>query len=805
MNHLDNFNPTKCPGAEKGTLIPKKSALLQLTLFLKIFFLCYVLLAGSMISAQASHFRYGNISWRQIGPDEVEFKVSMVFRRSYFSNPGLGATVTPDLTFFHGDGTSRAIQIVVTSVSVSEDWFYGEGTFTKKYPNMLGVYTAYFQSCCRIGSLRNNANANYQVETVVNLGTGNTSPVSTLPPIINLPQDVVNATFIIPAFDPNGDPLTFSTTPSAQMGSGSNPPGFSVDAATGIASFSTIGTSIGWLYNVSVTIYDNNGARIAVDFLIKIATASSPPIFVAPTPVSGTTFTVAAGQTMSFDVKAIDPDPSDIVTLQVVGLPPTALMAPLLPTSGPAGGRVVSSFSWTPPVHSVGTHIVNFIAEDNNGAQATSSVTIVVDPCNLSLDGTSSNVTCEGGADGSITLITTGGTAPFEYSIDNGASFQNSNVFENLTVGTYSAVAKDANACTATTSVAVIQHNDEPVINSLTVVPTGPINVASTVNASANVTDDNLTLAKWVWGDGGSDIEINPGAVINKSHKYLEAGLYQVQLIITDVCGLTATKNYEYVVVYDPNGGFVTGGGWINSPAGAYVADLTVAGRANFGIGAKYDNNAIVPKGQTQFQLHIGNFNFHSTSYDWLVMSGHKGHYKGSGTVNGTGDYGFLVSLVDGALDNSNPEDRFRIKIWNKVNGSVVYDNQGGADDAEATSAIANGSIVFHLPKGQKTVNLKQAGSPTESLNALSSFEAYPNPMVNSAIILFRLHESTTATLKVLDLQGKEIVRLFEGEVSKGAQYEVEFAPGNLRKGIYLTKLVTSSGKVYTKRLMIGL
>ncbi len=29
------------------------------------------------------------------------------------------------------------------------------------------------------------------------------------------------------------------------------------------------------------------------------------------------------------------------------------------------------------------------------------------------------------------------------------------------------------------------------------------------------------------------------------------------------------------VVIYDPDGGFVTGGGWINSPAGAYSADPT--------------------------------------------------------------------------------------------------------------------------------------------------------------------------------------------------------------------------------------
>jgi hypothetical protein len=44
-------------------------------------------------------------------------------------------------------------------------------------------------------------------------------------------------------------------------------------------------------------------------------------------------------------------------------------------------------------------------------------------------------------------------------------------------------------------------------------------------------------------------------------------------------------------VVYDPSGGFVTGGGWINSPAGAcklaWCTDETV-GRANFGFVSQY-------------------------------------------------------------------------------------------------------------------------------------------------------------------------------------------------------------------------
>ena len=46
-------------------------------------------------------------------------------------------------------------------------------------------------------------------------------------------------------------------------------------------------------------------------------------------------------------------------------------------------------------------------------------------------------------------------------------------------------------------------------------------------------------------------------------------GVYDVCLTVNDG-SLNSEPNCTIVVIYDPEGGFVTGGGWINSPAGAY-------------------------------------------------------------------------------------------------------------------------------------------------------------------------------------------------------------------------------------------
>jgi hypothetical protein len=54
------------------------------------------------------------------------------------------------------------------------------------------------------------------------------------------------------------------------------------------------------------------------------------------------------------------------------------------------------------------------------------------------------NLKCASISNGSITLTTTAGAAPFQYSIDGGTTFQPGNVFNGLAAGIYNAVVKSA-------------------------------------------------------------------------------------------------------------------------------------------------------------------------------------------------------------------------------------------------------------------------------------------------------------------------------------------------------------------------
>jgi len=56
-----------------------------------------------------------------------------------------------------------------------------------------------------------------------------------------------------------------------------------------------------------------------------------------------------------------------------------------------------------------------------------------------------------------------------------------------------------------------------------------------------------------------------------------------------------------------------------------------------------------------------------------------------------------MLTAIDGQINGGNGEDKFRIKIWDKAMGTVIYDNQiGDPDSADPATAISGGSIVIH-------------------------------------------------------------------------------------------------------------
>ncbi len=279
-------------------------------------------------------------------------------------------------------------------------------------------------------------------------------------------------------------------------------------------------------------------------------------------------------------------------------------------------------------------------------------------------------------------------------------------------VYTITVTALDDDGGSGTGDITVTVNNVPPVVGPLSVTATDPIPVGTRITVTAVFTDPGIldrhtVVIYWDWDTYNPNITTSPSTTLTltqgvrsftASYVYNQPGVYTLRAVVVDDDGGQGEALYQYVVVYDPNAGFVTGGGWIWSPKGACQLSwcMDAEGRANFGFVSKYQKGAKVPTGQTEFQFQAGNLNFHSSSYEWLVISGPKAQYKGTGTINGVPGYGFLLTAWDGQINGGGGVDKFRIKIWDQ-SGNVVYDNQmGDSDTADPTTAIGGGSIVIH-------------------------------------------------------------------------------------------------------------
>lgn len=162
--------------------------------------------------------------------------------------------------------------------------------------------------------------------------------------------------------------------------------------------------------------------------------------------------------------------------------------------------------------------------------------------------GFNSNIVDEncGNLDGEIELIPNGGTAPYTYSIDNGATSQGTGTFSNVAAGVYNVVITDDNGCESTGTVNV-NNIGGPSIDNLT--PTDP-----TCNGAC---DGVITVAasggtppysyQW-YDDAGNPIGIDDPTITG-----LCAGDYSVE--VTDAAGGSTVINTNTGFENGPGGG----------------------------------------------------------------------------------------------------------------------------------------------------------------------------------------------------------------------------------------------------------
>ncbi|MBS1645523.1 MAG: SprB repeat-containing protein, partial [Bacteroidetes bacterium] len=494
-----------------------------------------LLLLLSSLLAEATHFRYGYISWSRdrtySGPGyKIDFKVTESWRRGfpwngYYSgnvlNPGVGDSINfgGNFPFRFGDGASANIVLKITEIP-AVDVINGVFNVSHIYTT-TGSKLAYFEGAARFSTsagLMNNGDGSFRVETNVTIGNNNDAPVSTLPPIINMIAGISNATYQIPASDPDGDSIYFGLAPSSSFTQGgfsgnTQPPGLSV-SSTGLITFNTVGKLAGKLYNAVVRLTDAKGAYVHLDFLIKLTNNSAPPVWdYGTTPANNHVFNLTPGQNVTFTLKASDADSTDYLTIFGNGVPIGASNAPALPVVGAVDSAVQSTFSWTPTNSQLGQFITTFIAQDPQGVQTPTTVKFFV--CNVALGDSITNVSCFGGNNGAIDLTPTGGVGTLSYNWGGGITSQDRT---NLPAGTYTVTMSDSLSCSVTQTFVV----------------TEPASALTASSSNSTILCNGGTSIVTVSGSGGTSPYTGTGA-----QSPIPAGNYSYT--VTDANGCTAT------------------------------------------------------------------------------------------------------------------------------------------------------------------------------------------------------------------------------------------------------------------------
>ena len=559
----------------------------------------------------------------------------------------------------------------------------------------------------------------------------------------------------------------------------------------GLASVQHVYTTAG-TYTLALTVSDGDGGSDTESLTVVVVEPNQTPVIAS---LTGDTNGVA-GSSFAFTADATDPD-GDVLTY--------AWDFDGDGTDDQGGLEATATHVYA----SVGTYTLGLTVTDGNGGSDTATLeVVVVEPAPTNRDPVVASLTGDqAGAEGDTFAFTADASDPdgdaltYAWDLDGdgtddqtGPEAAVTHVY--ATAGTYTLglVVTDGNGGSASATLEVVvsePQNQVPVVTAVGF-PPEPIAVGEDLVVTASFTDpdagDVHTCAvEFGTGDPVEGTVDEESGTCTAAHAYPEAGIYTVAVTVTDAEGAAGTGTADaYVVVYDPSAGFVTGGGWVDSPEGAYPADPSLTGKASFGFVAKYKRGRSVPDGTTEFQFRAARFNLHSTAYEWLVVAGTRAKFKGTATVNGEGDYGFMLTATDG------DPDLFRIKVWDRSTDAVVYDNQLGADDdGYAGTELGGGQVVLHN-KAESRLAVSASASPEARAVAPAEFALHPprpNPASGAVRVAFDVPEAAHVRVRVVDLLGREVAVLADDEVGPGA-YEVRWdGAGPLPAGVYLVRL----------------
>ncbi len=388
------------------------------------------------------------------------------------------------------------------------------------------------------------------------------------------------------------------------------------------------------------------------------------------------------------------------------------------------GGTAPFSYNWSNGI--ANTNIANNLLAGNYSVTVTdvnncSAVTtaVVTQPTSISASLVSTDLNCFGSNNGSISTSVTGGTAPYNYTWNNGVTnIPNPN---NLAAGVYNLIVSDNNGCTSTTTTTISAPSQTQITMTATDLSCFGVNDGS---ISTSVTGGTQPYS-FTWNNGAPAIQSPSG---------LSANLYTGVIIDANNCILTQsiivaepaevnlmTANISPPTCNNSNGtmSVIAGGGvppynyqWSNNTG--ITTNTTVANNLSNGIyqvsvtdenGCSDAINGINFAAHPAFYLNenithpvcvpdsgqIQIIGIASYTYQWDANAGS----STSNMVNNLQDGNYTVTVSDGTCDTVLNFTINPINLVDYTNNSV--DESCGQENGSVTININSGVAPFNF------------------------------------------------------------------------------------------------------------
>lgn len=415
--------------------------------------------------------------------------------------------------------------------------------------------------------------------------------------------------------------------------------------------------------------------------------------------------------------------------------------------------------------------------------------------CNMTVTSYINNMaSCSTCADGSASCYTTGGTGPFTYLWSDGETTQ---TVTDLPPGNYSVCATDANNCTA---CATFTMDSCSLHSGFTWAETSN-NTITFTNTSTGTTF--LTYYEWDFGDGNYDYVQNP------VHFYSMPGTYYVCLYIGDslntggctstFCDSVIVTGYPCNIVITPtvinascsncsDGSIttsITGGtspytySWIPNVStgssasglipGSYIVCVTDANGCSACVSATVYDSSNNNTCQALFTLYPDSTQLHTY---WAVN-----------LSVGPPPLSYMWSWGDQTYSYTEYPSHTYANAGVYTICLTITDSMAGCSNTycvtDSFARTANAMIY---------VNVIPPTTGLPSVQTLSSWSVYPNPVADNMMIDYSLTSSSSVIINLFDMLGNKIKQIENNKQTAG-EHTISVNTSMLPEGLYLLQI----------------